>query len=226
MGKGAGAPRTQPYSSGVRQDVELDSALVDSLVEVADGEVICSQTMAAGIRDADGSCSRPRNFASTDTATNPSYPTLMDVNLVAVSETKGVMPSSEAAAVSLVPDISCVDSCVTSVREVRNTSTVSTKTSGLFKSDERESAESWSSGRAGESAMQVETGVLDGIRRLPGTIIILAEFIPSWLLLLRDRIDSVPFIYVKDECSWFRQSLGMKTSSCHQGNFESDGLEG
>ena len=136
---------------------------VDSLSEVADGTVIRSQTMAAGIRDADGSCSRPRNFASTDTATNPSYPTLMDVNLVAVSETKGVMPSTEAAAVSLVPDISCVDSCVTSVREVRNTSTVSTKTSGLFKSDERESAESWSLGRAGESAMQVETGVLDGI---------------------------------------------------------------
>ena len=64
--------------------------------------------------------------------------------------------------------------------------------------------------------------MLDGVRRLPGTIIILADFIPSWLLLLRDRIDSVPFIYVKDECAWFRQSLGMKSSSCHQGSFDSD----
>ena len=115
-----------------------------------------------------------------------------------------------------------MDSRVISAGEGRNTISVSTCSSNLFQSDEKEFAESWRSGRAGESAMQVETGVLDGVRRLPGTIIILAEFIPSWLLLLRDRIDSIPFIYVKDECSWFRQSLGLTTSSCHQGSFDSD----
>ena len=78
MGKGAGAPRTQPYSSGVRQDVELEVGKVDSLSEVADGEVSHHQTMAAGIRDDEESCFRPRHLVATDTAANNSYPASID----------------------------------------------------------------------------------------------------------------------------------------------------
>ena len=213
MGKGAGAPRTQPYSSGVRQDVELDSALVDSLVEVADGEVICSQTMAAGIRDDDGSCFRPRHLVVTDTATNPSYPALMDGNLVAVSEVKGVMPSSQPAAVSLVPDILCVDSCVLIASEGRNTISVSTCPSNLSKSDIRESAESLKSvveTVAGAGAMQVVSGVHSKVTPLLGDIFVLAELLPSWLLLLQERTENVPTVLTQFECPWFVSALRLK----------------
>ncbi len=79
----------------------------------------------------------------------------------------------------------------------------------------------WQQARAGEGSIQVITGVQQDIHLLPGTIVILAEFIPSWLLLLRDRCQTVPYLYVKDECSWFRQSLDLGPLSCHQGCLDS-----
>ena len=78
---------------------------VDSLAEVVDDEVICSQTMAAGIDDDGGSCFRPRHLAGTDTATNPSYPTLSDVDQVADCDTTGANLSTTAPATSLVSDL-------------------------------------------------------------------------------------------------------------------------
>ena len=96
----------------IPSSAKTDNAV--SFSEVADGEVICSQTMAAGIRDDGGSCFRPRHSAGTDTATNPSYPTLSDVDQVAGCDTTGESLSTTAPAASLVPDLLCVDSRVLS----------------------------------------------------------------------------------------------------------------
>ena len=77
---------------------------------------------SAEVIDSEGRCNNMRTCVSHDTATNNSYPTLM-MDKVAVSETKGVMPSNEAAVISLAPEISCLDSCADTTQTPLSTST-------------------------------------------------------------------------------------------------------
>ena len=63
---------------------------------------------------------------------------------------------------------------------------------------------------AGEGAMQVVSGVQSKVTPLLGDVFVLAELLPSWLLLLQDRTETVPTVLTQFECPWFVSALRLK----------------
>ena len=55
--------------------------------------------------------------------------------------------------------------------------------------------------------MVAEMGKLEEPFKIQGRVIVCAEVIPSWLLLTNSWDASTTYLYVEDECRWFRRSL-------------------
>ncbi len=74
--------------------------------------------------------------------------------------------------------------------------------------------------RPRSSTMQVEVGSTDIVSKLDGSFVVFSEVIPSWLLVVKDRVnaDSM-WVYIENEVAFFCRATGARPQGrslcCH-----------